>query len=114
MTWANGLWSIVKKTTRVVTAATLVVCGAQAQSEPQFIADKELVIATKQAPPFVIKRADGTLYGISIDLWRQIAEQLHFRYRFSEEETIEDLLKGIQDGSFDVAIAAVTATAARE
>jgi polar amino acid transport system substrate-binding protein len=80
MTWANGFWSIVKKTTMAVTAATLVVCGAHAQSEHQFIPDKELVIATKEAPPFVIKRADGTLYGISIDLWRQIADQLHLRY----------------------------------
>jgi ABC-type amino acid transport substrate-binding protein len=36
------------------------------------------------------------------------------RYHFSEQETVEDLLKGVQDGSFDVAIAAVTATAARQ
>src|SRR5437868_13937609 len=100
---------------KAVTVVALLICGAAlAQSERQFIADKELVIATKEAPPFVIKRADGALYGISIDLWRKIAEQLHFRYRFSEQETVEDLLKGIQDGSFDVAIAAVTATAARE
>src|SRR5262245_22714459 len=114
MTWENGLWRIVKETARALTAEALLVCGAQAQSERQFIPDKELVIATKEAAPFVIKRADGTLYGISIDLWRQIAGQLHLRYHFSEQATVEDLLNGVQDGSFDVGIAAVTATAARE
>src|SRR5436190_5613303 len=111
----NRLWRIIKKTVGALTAAALLVCdAAQAQSEHQFIPDKELVIATKEAPPFVIKRADGTLYGISIDLWRQIADQLHLRYHFSEQATVEDLLSGVQDGSFDLAIAAVTATAARQ
>ena len=105
---------IVKKAARALTAAALLVCGAQAQFERQVIPDKELVIATKEAPPFVMKRDDGALYGISIDLWRQIADQLQLRYHFSEQATVEDLLKGVQDGSFDLAIAAVTATAARE
>src|SRR5437868_15372798 len=73
---------------KAVTVVALLICGAaQAQPERQFIPDKELVIATKEAPPFVIKRADGTLYGISIDLWRQIADQLHLRYHFSEQAT---------------------------
>ena len=98
-----------------LTAAVVLICGAgQAQCEYQFIPDKELVIATKEAPPFVMKRSDGTLYGISIDLWRQIAEQLHLRYHFSEHETVQELLRGIEEGSFDAAIAAVTATGARE
>jgi ABC-type amino acid transport substrate-binding protein len=111
----NRLWNIDKKTSRALTVAALLCCGAaQAQSEYKLFSDKELVIATKEAPPFVIKRADGTLSGISIDLWRQIAEQLHLRYHFSEQETVEDLLNGVQNGSFDLAIAAVTETAARQ
>jgi ABC-type amino acid transport substrate-binding protein len=111
----NWLKAGEERAAATLTVAALLICGAaQGQSEHQSIPDKELVIATKEAPPFVIKRADGTLYGISIDLWRQIAEQLHFRYRFSEQGTVEDLLKGIEDGSFDLAIAAVTATAARQ
>jgi ABC-type amino acid transport substrate-binding protein len=88
-------------------------CG-RAQSVDRSIADKELVVGTKEAPPFVMKRPDGTLYGISIDLWRQLADELHLRYRFSEQATVQDLLKGTQDGAFDLAIAAVTATAARQ
>jgi ABC-type amino acid transport substrate-binding protein len=85
-----------------------------AQPRDSGAADKELVIGTKETPPFVIKRPDGTLYGISIDLWRRIAERLHLRYRFAEQTTVQELLDGTAKGSFDAAIAAVTATAARE
>jgi ABC-type amino acid transport substrate-binding protein len=101
-------------TTALVAALLLVGCATHARSEYQFIPGKELVIATKEAPSFVMKRSDGTLYGISIDLWRQVAEQLHLRYRFLLQDTVEDLLKGTEEGTFDAGIAAVTATAARE
>ncbi len=75
--------------------------------------DKELVIATKEAPPFVMMRPDGTLYGISIDLWRRVSDRLHLRYRFSVQPSVEALLSGTQEGAFDAAIAALTVTAAR-
>ena len=63
------------------------------------ISAKELIVATKEAPPFVIKRVDGTLHGISIDLWRRIAERLHLRYRFSEQATVQALLAGTAAGA---------------
>src|SRR4051812_13322261 len=44
--------------------------------------DRELVIGTKEAPPFAIKTADGAWEGISIDLWRRIADAKKWRYRF--------------------------------
>jgi ABC-type amino acid transport substrate-binding protein len=88
------------------------VCLAQPRDSDA--AEKELIIGTKETPPFVIKRPDGTLYGISIDLWRRVAERLHLRYRFVEQTTIQELLDGTAKGSFDAAIAALTATAARE
>jgi polar amino acid transport system substrate-binding protein len=87
---------------------------AQAQSADPAISGKELVIATKQAPPFVIKQSDGTWHGISVDLWRRIADRLHLRYRFSEQPTVEALVAGTADGSFDAAIAALTVTATRD
>jgi len=87
---------------------------SQAQPLNPPISDKELIVATKEAPPFVIKGADGTLRGISIDLWRRIADRLQLRYRFSEQPTVQTLLAGTAEGSFDAAIAAVTVTAARD
>jgi ABC-type amino acid transport substrate-binding protein len=88
--------------------------AAQAQPASAPTPEKELVIATKEAPPFVMKRPDGALYGISIELWRRIADRLHLRYRFSEQPTVQALLTGTAQGSFDAAIAALTVTAARQ
>ncbi|MBV8937714.1 MAG: transporter substrate-binding domain-containing protein, partial [Alphaproteobacteria bacterium] len=87
---------------------------SQAQPATPPISAKELIVATKEAPPFVIKRADGTLHGISIDLWRRIAERLHLRYRFSEQATVQALLAGTAEGSSDAAVAALTVTADRD
>jgi polar amino acid transport system substrate-binding protein len=95
-------------------AIALLCAAGQAQPADPPISDKELVIATKEAPPFVIKRPDGTWHGISIDLWRRIADRLHLRYRLSEQPTVPALLAGTAEGSFDAAIAAVTVTAARD
>jgi polar amino acid transport system substrate-binding protein len=78
------------------------------------IPDKELVVGTKEAPPFAMKQADGSWHGISIDLWRRIADRLHLRYRFSEQPTVQALVQETADGSLDAAIAALTVTAARE
>jgi polar amino acid transport system substrate-binding protein len=75
---------------------------------------KELVIATKIAPPFVMKRADGSFYGISIDLWRRIADRMRLNYRFVEQPTVQALVDGTAEGAFDAAIAAMTVTAKRE
>ena len=90
-------------------------CGtAQAQTANPPASDKELVIGTKEAPPFAMKDQDGTWHGISIDLWRRIADRLHLRYRFSEEPTVQALVARTADSSFDAAIAALTVTAARD
>jgi ABC-type amino acid transport substrate-binding protein len=95
-------------------AVTLLCATSQAQPADLPISGKELVIGTKEAPPFVIKLPDGTWHGISIDLWRRIADRLHLRYRLAEQPTVQALLAGTAEGSFDAAIAAVTVTAARD
>jgi polar amino acid transport system substrate-binding protein len=52
----------------LLTALLLSSATAQAQERPH------VVVGTHEIPPFVIKNADGTWSGISIDLWRRIAE----------------------------------------
>jgi polar amino acid transport system substrate-binding protein len=75
---------------------------------------KELVIGTKEAPPFAMKDAAGNWSGISIDLWRRVADELHLRYRFAEEPNVQGLIDGVVAGKYDAAVAALTVTAARE
>jgi polar amino acid transport system substrate-binding protein len=76
--------------------------------------EHELVIGTKEAPPFAIKDPKGDWSGISIELWRKLADQLKLHYRFVEASSVNALLEGLQAGSFDVAVAAITVTPARE
>ena len=46
--------------------------------------DRELVVGVHPQPPYVIKGQDGTWDGISIRLWRGIAEDINLNYRFTE------------------------------
>ncbi len=89
-------------------------CRAQMAENADVSSQRELVIGTKEAPPFAMKAADGTWQGISIDLWRRVADQMHLRYRFAEEPDVQGLIDGVTAGKFDVAVAALTVTAGRE
>ena len=82
--------------------------GQQSSATPQ-----QLIIGTKEAPPFSMKTSDGQWTGLSIDLWRQIAADLNFRFEF-HELTLKQLLDGVSDGSLDAAVAALTITPERE
>ncbi len=89
----------------------LYVCRAVAQSLTP--TGKTLTVGTKQAPPFAIKRPDGSWHGISIDLWHAIANDLGLTYELHEFD-LQGLLSGVQDVSLDLAVAALTITAERE
>ena len=55
--------------------------GAAAQPAP---APTKLVVGTHEIAPFVIKNADGSWSGISIDLWKQVAEATGLAYEIRE------------------------------
>ncbi len=74
----------------------------------------ELIIGTKEAPPFAMKDKEGNWTGISIDLWRHLATQLKLQYRFVEAQSVGALIDGLHAGNYDGAIAAITVTPARE
>ncbi len=80
---------------------------------PPAASNRVLVVGTKEAPPFSMKAEDGTWSGISIDLWRRIAEELHLHYRF-KETTLQGLIDETAAGSLDAAVAALTVTNERE
>jgi polar amino acid transport system substrate-binding protein len=81
--------------------------------EGRELAGANLVVGTRERPPFAIKNDDGTWSGIAIDLWRSIAGQLGVSYELQERDQ-EALFRGIQDGTFDVVIDALAITAERE
>ncbi len=73
----------------------------------------KLVIGTKVAPPFVIKTDNGGFEGISIDLWRRVAADLGLDFEFRETD-LDGLITGLEDGTLDASVAALTVTAPRE
>jgi len=86
--------------------------GAMAAGPDGPAPDRELVLGLRVAPPFAMQAPDGIWSGISVELWRHLAEQLRLRYRF-EETTQEGLLRGLADGTLDASGGALTVTAER-
>ncbi|MBI1375689.1 MAG: transporter substrate-binding domain-containing protein [Phycisphaera sp.] len=74
---------------------------------------RKLVVGVKQAPPFAMKAKDGEWSGISVELWRNVAEELELPYDL-REVTLPEMIDGLKDGSIDVGVGALTVTAERE
>lgn len=76
-------------------------------------AARPLIVATKVAPPFVVKDADGRYTGLVIELWERIADELDLAYEF-RELSISETMEALAQGDVDVAVAALTVTSERE
>lgn len=72
-----------------------------------------LQVAVKSAPPFAERDANGAWTGTSIELWERVAAELGLDYVY-RETTLDDMLEGVAEGRYDLAVAALTVTAARE
>jgi ABC-type amino acid transport substrate-binding protein len=92
----------------LILAAVCFLAGAAAAQQ-----GRELVVGTKAAPPFAMENAEGQWDGISIALWRHVADALHLSYRIEEFATVGDLVEAIRDERIDIAAAALTVTAER-
>lgn len=76
--------------------------------------DKPLLeIATRHIPPFAIKNESGDWSGLSIELWRMMAEQMNVNYRFTEMG-LNQMLETVTNNKVDAAIAALSITRERE
>jgi ABC-type amino acid transport substrate-binding protein len=92
---------------------SLLAPSSQARAaEPQPPPEK-LIVATRNVPPFAMPAPDGRWDGIAIELWREIAAELGRASEF-RATSIPEMLAGLQDGTFDAAVAALTMTAERE
>lgn len=73
---------------------------------------RKLIVGTKHVPPFALKNADGQWKGISIELWRHLADELDLEYEL-REMTLDEMLAGLESGELDAAVAAISVTAER-
>lgn len=72
----------------------------------------EMNVAVADAPPFAMKGPNGW-EGLSVALWRGIAQDLGLRFRLVDAD-VKTALDGVAGGHFDAAIGAITVTPARE
>jgi ABC-type amino acid transport substrate-binding protein len=74
---------------------------------------KKVIVGTKPAPPFSFKNEKGVWTGISIDLWRNIANELGLQYEIKEYD-LKGLLNAVENKTVDFGVAAITITPTRE
>src|SRR5277367_5196235 len=79
----------------------------QPESEP-------LRIAVYDVPPYGYVDSDGSISGVSVDLWRRVAEQMERQFKLIPVSDMEAVLAGLEQGRFDAAIGAITITPERE
>jgi polar amino acid transport system substrate-binding protein len=85
-------------------------CGLAVERRPT----APLRVAVYDVPPYGTVGSDGALSGLSVDLWRRVAEDLEWEYRLTPVSQMETILSGLEQGRFDAAIGAITITPERE
>ncbi len=98
----------------LVSIALILVVAARAEAEcPEPLpAHAKLVVGTVPIAPFIIKNADGSWGGISMDLWAKIAASLKLDYEV-KELTVADLGNAATMTALD-AFVSLNVTAERE
>jgi ABC-type amino acid transport substrate-binding protein len=89
----------------------LLLAGAAVAEEPK--ATAPLRVAVYDVEPYGGRGADGLFIGASVDLWRRVAEPLNWQYQLILVPQMDEVLSGLQNGTYDVAIGAITITPER-
>ena len=72
-----------------------------------------LRIAVYDVPPYGYVDTDGSIVGVSVDLWRRIASENAWQFKFLPVADMEGVLAGLEQGRYDAAIGAITITPRR-
>lgn len=80
-------------------------------SPAQSSVDSVLTVGIKETPPFIMKEGEGYT-GVSIDLWKSIADELNIQYQYKEYD-LAGLLKALENDSIDICINPLTVTSDR-
>jgi polar amino acid transport system substrate-binding protein len=75
--------------------------------------DAPLKVAVYDVAPYGHVEPDGSIDGLSVDLWRRAAETLGRKYHLVPVTQMEEILKGLERKDYDAAIGAITITPAR-
>ncbi len=76
-------------------------------------AKRKYIVGLAPGPPFNIHDPDGTWAGISVELWREIADELSIDFEF-RETNLSGNFDGLAQGWLDIAVGPLTITERRE
>lgn len=85
---------------------------AQAQSVKQV--GPSLKVAVYSVAPYANVDATGKIGGHSVRLWTLVAAELERPFELQSVQSVDQIVSGLRDAAFDVAIGALTITPARE
>ncbi|MBN3889402.1 MAG: transporter substrate-binding domain-containing protein [Nostoc sp. JL31] len=91
--------------------ALLLMSSPGMAQKPQL--QQPLLVATRVIPPFVLSNK-SELSGFSIDLWRNITNQIGVESKFIEYSSVPQLLSAIKESKANLGISAISITAERE
>lgn len=90
-----------------------VASSAEFQDNPAAPPAKKLVIGLFQDPPYTFKNEPGKWTGINVDFWVYIARELKVDFTL-KEMAFSEILKSLEKGTIDLAIANIAITGERE
>lgn len=105
------LWAILA----LMCCGVIVAQSAAVAQSPQDQASEpvEIVVATRAIAPFIIMDGEGYA-GFSASLWQIVAQDAGIKFTWKEYGNVQDVLKAVESGEAQAAIAAISITADRE
>jgi ABC-type amino acid transport substrate-binding protein len=97
----------------VLATLLVVVLGPSGSLAESATPGRVLVVAVADVPPFAIKGEDGTWTGLSIELWRLVADELDLRWEV-RAVALPDIDGVLRNRSADVALGAIAVSAEGE
>lgn len=107
---AQGFVSTIRLCALILIGSLVWTCPALA-AEPA--SAPPVRVAVYDVAPYGAANPTGLYTGVSVDLWRRVADDLHLAYHFTLVQRMEDVLAGVEQGHYDVAIGAITITPER-
>lgn len=98
---------------RLFVPLMMALCATAFLAVPVQAQQEELRVGTRVLPPMVVQDGDR-LTGFSIDLWNDIASRLKVKTVYETAPDVRALLELVRSGKSDLAISAISITAARE
>jgi polar amino acid transport system substrate-binding protein len=98
---------------RCVVAALVLLLAAAGTEADEAPAGAPLRVAVYDVPPYGSVEPDGSIDGVSVDLWRRAAEVIGRDYRLVPVHEMEAILEGLERKDYDAAIGAITITPGR-